>query len=175
MANNLIGTKSRELSQEEIIQFNKATQKWYPKLFQTYNTTLFEMVASPIKKAIIHVTAFLIIVGIVVLIFGFDKQRKKISFGYGFNSKIYIGVIVVVSIVIAVITAIGQYKSNDNIRLMMTMTKPGATKYDYESSPVIQGKLMRNSYRNGSSSFGGSVLGAGLGSLAGSRSRRRGR
>ena len=54
----------------------------------------------------------------------------------------------------------------------MTMTKPGATKYDYESSPVIQGKLLRNSYKNSGSSFGGSVLGAGLGAFAGSRRRR---
>ena len=60
---------------------------------------------------------------------------------------------------------------------MLTLTKPGATKYDYESSNVIQSKLFRNSMGRGGSSIGsgmaGGVIGYGLGSSGKSRSRSR--
>ena len=54
----------------------------------------------------------------------------------------------------------------------MTLTKPNATKYDYESSPVIQSKLMRNSLGRGDSG-GSSMLGAGVGAMIGSRRGKR--
>mgnify|MGYP001275893472 CR=1 FL=1 len=72
----------------------------------------------------------------------------------------------------------GQYKLNDNLFLFLTLTRPGATKYDYESSSVIQSKLMRDAYRSGSSSGSnsliGGVVGGAIGSrMGGSRGRRR--
>ena len=164
MKNSIISTNARDLSGEEIKQFEQATQKWYPKVLQSYNTTLYEMVANPVKKAMVHVVALLILVCLAVLVFCLIN-KTKLSVKYLQKNKLYIGVVVLIAIVIAVVTAIGQHKQNDNIRLIMTMTKPGATKYDYESSPVIQGKLLRNSYSRGGASF----MGAGLGAMASTR------
>lgn len=164
MNNRLIHTKTRELSNEEIKHFEQATEKWYPKVIQTYNTTLYDMVANPVKKAVVHVVAFLILVFLVVLVFCFIN-KTKISVKNLLKNKLYIGGVVFLALFIAVVTAIGQHKQNDNIRLIMTMTKPGATKYDYESSPVIRDKLLRNSYSRGGASF----MGAGLGAMASTR------
>ena len=59
--------------------------------------------------------------------------------------------------------------------MFLTITKENATKFDYESSNVIQSKLLRNSYRSGGSSLGSGILGGALGFGLGSRGGRSGR
>ena len=64
--------------------------------------------------------------------------------------EVYLGMFVFFLLVSLFGTYMRQYKLNENVYLLMTLTRPGATKYDYESSPVIQGQLMRNAYSRGS-------------------------
>lgn len=170
MSNSRISNEPRQLSQDEMIQLQKAQEKWYPKLFQTYNTSLYDMMASPIKKAIIHA----LVVGIILLvIFVANKKYKFIPFK---DSLVLIGMLCVL-LFLCVPVAISQYKTNDNIKLFLTLTKPGATKYDYQSSPIIRDKLMRNSFGRGRSGSGlgsgilGGALGYGIGSSRGGRRR----
>ena len=155
--------EARELSNGEKQQIYDAQQKWYPKLIQSYNTTLYEMMASPLKKAIIH--SLVLLVMFIIFFVVLNNLGLEIS-------PIYILVPVVVIIFSAATTYIRQYKENDNLTLMLTITKPGATKYDYESSSVIQSKLFRDtmarSGRSTGSSFAGSLLGSGIGSALGS-------
>ena len=69
------------------------------------------------------------------------------------------------------VTGYTQFKLNDNLGLFLTLTREGATKYDYESSNVIQSKLLRSSI--GRSSGGTGVLGGAIGyGLGGRRGRR---
>lgn len=161
----------RELSADELMKLEQAKQKWYPQLIQTLNTSLYDMMASPLKKTLIH----LIIISIIVLvIIGLLKKYTKFSFDLA--TKIYIGISFIGVLISLFGTYMGQYKINENVYLLMTLTRPGATKYDYESSPVIQAQLMRNAYSRGSNG-GGSLLSGLAGGVIGSglASGRRGR
>lgn len=173
MVENRILNNPRKLNKSEFVQLENAKSKWYPKIIQTYNTTLYEMMASPLKKAIIHGLILLAITAIYAM---FDyKFKLNYIFNKGKLNKIAVIVIVVILIFGMGSKAMGQYKLNDNLFLFLTLTRPGATKYDYESSSVIQSKLMRNAYRGGSSggsSLMGGVLGGAIGSRMGSRRRR---
>ena len=173
MVENRILSNPRELNKSEFVQLEQAKSKWYPKIIQTYNTTLYEMMASPLKKAIIHGLILLAITAIYAI---FDYKFKwNYIFNKGKLNKIAVIVIVVILIFSIGSAAMVQYKLNDNLFLFLTLTRPGATKYDYESSSVIQSKLMRDAYSGGSSSGSSSLMGGVLGGAIGSRmgSRRR--
>ena len=162
----------RTLTVEELEKINIAQSKWLPKLIQSYDTTLYEMMCSPLKKALISliILEVLLIIGLYIYhtIFN-DKTVLKIYF--------IIGTVFV--LFIAGTNYLTQYKMNQNLKLVISFNKPNSvlTKYDYESSPVIQSKLMRDSMRGrgigsntGSGVFGG-LVGYGLGRS--SRRRRR--
>jgi hypothetical protein len=79
---------------------------------------------------------------------------------------------------------LGQYRLNDDLLLFLSLTKPNATKYDYETSSVIQSKLLRTSIGGGGGGSGGGssslmggilggVIGSGMGSRSGGGRRRR--
>ena len=176
MFENRILSNPRKLNKNEFVELEKAKSKWYPKIIQTYNTTLYEMMANPFKKAIIH---GLILLVLIVIYASIDyKFKLNYLFEKSKLNKLAVIIIVVVLIFIMGSIAMGQYKLNDNLFLFLTLTRPGATKYDYESSSVIQSKLMRDAYRSGSSSGSnsliGGVVGGAIGSrMGGSRGRRR--
>lgn len=171
MFDSRILNNPRKLSNNELLQFRKAKTKWYPKLIQTYNTTLYEMMANPFKKALIIGLIFFILVGI----YGFIDYKLKLNnlFDRGKINKLVMVFIVIFILFTMGSVAMGQYKLNDNLYLFLTLTKPGATKYDYESSSVIQNKLMRDAYRSGSSGGSSSLIGGVLGGAIGSRMGRR--
>ena len=174
MFDSRILSNPRQLSKNELVKVENAKSKWYPKLIQTYNTTLYEMMASPYKKALVQGIIF----SIILAIYAFVDYKFKLNylFDRGKINNIAIIVIVVILIISIGSTAMAQYKLNDNLFLFLTLTRPGATKYDYESSSVIQNKLMRNAYRGGSSggsSLMGGVIGGAIGSRMGSSRRRR--
>jgi len=170
MVDSRILSNPRKLSNNEVLKFRNAKSKWFPKFIQTYNTTLYEMMASPLKKALILGLIFSIIVGI----YGFVDYKFKLNnlFDKGKINKMSMVFVVTFILFIVGSVAMAQYKLNDNLFLFLTLTKSGATKYDYESSSVIQNKLMRDAYRGGSSgnSLMGGVLGGAIGSRIGSRS-----
>ena len=156
----------RELSTNELIQLKYAQDKWYPKLIQTYNTSLFEMMANPFKKAILVGIIFIILFGIYAVI---DYNFKlNILFNKKKINKIYIIGFFVLLIFSMGSVAMTQYKLNDNLLLFVSLTKPNANKYDYESSTVIQSKLLRDSISSGGNGGGGSFLGGILGGAVGS-------
>jgi len=171
MSNSRILNDPRKLSNDELVQLNMAQQKWYPAIFQTYNTSIFDMMASPYKKGLLQGVVILVIV---LIILGFNRVFNFIPF-----PNLVIGIFTVVIVLfVSISSGISQYKTNDNLQLFLTLTKPNATKYDYESSPIIRDKLMRNAYRGGSDSGSsgllGGLVGFGLGSSAGSSKSRRG-
>jgi hypothetical protein len=150
----------RVLTENELQQINLAQSKWHPELFQTYQTTLFGMMASPFKKSLIYLVILIILLFIGLFIYkqfigSNTKSDNNLIKIYGF-----IGLIFILFSVFGV--GIKQYKLNQNVMLVMTLAKPNATKYDYESSDVIQSQLMRNAYRRGSGSSTGSGILGGL-------------
>ena len=155
----------RELSDSEKQQLIEAQNKWFPVLIQSYNTTLFEMMASPIKKALVVGLVCLVVGALGMYVYFKMILNDKLSFT---KYKFPIFILVGISVFIMISTWMKQTRLNSDIMLIITLTKPGATKYDYESSPVIRDKMMRNSFRrSGSSSNGiiGGALGYGLGSM----------
>ena len=178
MVDNRILSNPRELNKSEFVQLEQAKSKWYPKIIQTYNTTLFEMMASPYKKALL--------VGIILTILFciFAAVDYNMNLNMLFNNKKINNLSMVIFVIVVIFfmgsVAIGQYKLNDELLLFLTLTKPNATKYDYETSTVIQSKLLRNSigsggYSSDGSSLMGGILGGAIGSSMGGRRSSRGR
>ena len=166
MYNKRVRDNVRELSQNELVDLSHALDKWYPVFTQTYNTPLIDMMANPYKKGIIHSVVFLVIVLIILAVntkLNFIKELNFLNKNTFKNPLVYI-VLGVIFVIVFGSTAYSQYKHNENLKLMMTLTKPGATKYDYESSNVIQSKLMRDAYSRGGRGIAGGLIGYGIGS-----------
>tara|TARA_Y100000591_G_C21846826_1_gene709213 strand:+ start:1095 stop:1607 length:513 start_codon:yes stop_codon:yes gene_type:complete len=168
---NRILSEPRKLSNNELVELEKAKSKWYPAIVQTYNTSLLDMMASPVKKSLVVLTGLVLLL---VIFFFVDKHMYlNLLSSKGKVHKLNLLVALGVIIFYAGVTGYTQYKLNDNLGLFLTLTRQGATKYDYESSNVIQSKLLRSSIGRGYSSGGSGVLGGALGYGLGSRSRRR--
>jgi glucan phosphoethanolaminetransferase (alkaline phosphatase superfamily) len=149
----------RKLTEIEKTHLHQSLKKWIPTIIQTYKTTLFEMIANPYKKGLLYLIVFSIL-GLLLILINF---RLKLHLFY---NKIILGIIIIVILSICINVALEQYKLNEDLELFLTLTKPNATKYDYESSSVIQNKLMRKAYSYGhngnNSSILGGIIGAGL-------------
>ena len=168
---NRILSEPRKLSNNELVELEKAKSKWYPAIVQTYNTSLLDMMASPVKKSLVVLTGLVLLL---VIFFFVDKHMYlNLLSSKGKVHKLNVLVALGVIIFYAGVTGYTQYKLNDNLGLFLTLTRQGATKYDYESSNVIQSKLLRSSIGRGYGSTGSGVLGGALGyGLGGRRSRR---
>ena len=174
MYNKRVMNNARELSQNELVGLSRALDKWYPAFTQTYNTPLLDMMANPYKKGIIHAVVTTLFIFLLLFLnykFDFIEELQFVNKNKNIK-KILIVVLVVVFFIIFGSTAYSQYKYNENLKLMMTLTNPGATKYDYESSNVIQSKLMRNAYSRGGSGVGSGIAGGLIGYGIGGRKRR---
>ena len=153
MSNPNFLKSARKLTNMELSELERAQNKWFPTIIQTYRTSLFEMMASPYKKAVIYFMV-LSLIGLILLF-----VNPKV-----FNNKIAIGIVLFVISCICFGIGLEQYRLNDNLHLILTLTKPNANKYDYESSSVIQNQLLRKAYRSGNNNNGilGGIIGAGL-------------
>jgi hypothetical protein len=157
-------SEPRVLTETEFQQINIAQSKWHPELFQTYQTTLFGMMSSPFKTSLIYLVIFIILLFIGLFIYKQFISRNTKSDNNLIKIYGFIGIIFILFSVVGV--GIKQYKLNQNVMLVMTLAKPNATKYDYESSDVIQSQLMRNAYKRGSGSSSGilgGLVGYGIG------------
>jgi len=159
-----MNTEPRQLTESELKDYSEAQQKWFPVIIQTYNTPLGGMMASPMKYAFLRSALILpvILLAMGVYLYLDSKGKMKIN-------KLVVGAIALVVFIVLIVSGyLKQYRLNQDLLLVATLSPPNPTKYTYESSPVIQGKLMRNSIsRSGSS---GSALGGGLvGGVIGSR------
>ena len=160
-------SEPRELNKEELDKVSLAQEKWYPHLIQTYNTSLYDMMSNPYKKGIIIFLVLIILLILVLFVYkNFVRSGKKPN-----KLELYylIGVFCFI-LFIVVSNIIKQYKLNQNLLLVLSYTKPNSnpTKYDYESSSVIQSQLMRKSMSGGrgsgsSSGLIGAAVGYGLG------------
>ena len=111
MSNSRILNKPRQLNEDELVKLEQAQQKWYPAIFQTYNTSLYDMMASPYKKALLNAIFYIII------LLGVFIANKKFNF-IPFSDKVILIGMVAVLLFLCVPAAIGQYKTNDNIKLL---------------------------------------------------------
>lgn len=161
----------REISVEEQIEINNALSKWYPTIIQTYNTSILDMMSSSVKKGIVHGVVVFIIISIFLL---FEVYFKVFNMKFQKHPMILV-IFLVIILVIVGITVYGQYIKNENLKLVLSLTKRGATKYDYESSDVISSKLSREAIINsgGRSDIGGSIIGGLTGYKLGNMRRRR--
>ena len=161
---NRVSNNPRDLSKEELRKLGEAQSKWFPQLVQTYNTTLYQMMASPFKKGLVIFSVMLVLLAIYSVI---DKNMK-LSFIYNKSvnksvSKLAVVICLAVMLFYAGSAALAQYRLNQNLQMFLTITKKGATKFDYESSNVIQSKLLRQAYSKGGSSTSSGILGGLLG------------
>ena len=68
MSNPRVLNSPRELSVDEQKQLDAALSKWFPEVIQTYNTSLYDMMASPLKMAIIYSALVLVLIVIFLLL-----------------------------------------------------------------------------------------------------------
>ena len=99
------------------------------------------------------------------------------------SDKRLVSIFVIVGIVSLIViygfSVVSQYKTNEEMEMIIVQSSLDATKYDYENDPVIKSKLYRQSMSGRSSSSSssssssalGALIGAGIGSRL-SRSKR---
>ena len=120
--------EARKLSAEELRQISAAQQRWKPVIFQTYQTKVVDMMASPIKwplvKSAVPLTAFLLYVLFIVKTLKKERQMVHLFFIFGVLSC-FSG------------TSVRQYRLNET-GVGDDFLPEGAIKYDYESSPVTK-------------------------------------
>ena len=152
--------KKRELTKKELDQIKKAQQKWKPTIFQSYQTPIYDMMASPLKWTSVKMVLFIIFAILAYHGFILLYKLKK-------GEVLYLQIGVVVMLMISFGSSYyRQWRLNNDLVMVMTLLKPNATKYDYESSPVIQNMLLRSSIGRGVSSsgaFAGGLLGGSIG------------
>ncbi len=161
----------RELSDDELKKLGKAQSKWFPQLVQNYNTTLYQMMASPYKKGLVFFAVMLVLLAVYSVI---DK-KMHLGFIYSGKSVSKLAVLICLAVILFYSGSVGlaQYRLNQDLQMFLTITNEGATKFDYESSDVIQSKLLRNAYSRGGGSTSSGLLGGALGFGLGRGSRRR--
>lgn len=154
----------RELSAEEIQMYSVAQEKWIPALIPTFSTPLHELMASPLKWSFLKAFPMTLIFGLVIF-FAMGMKLPK--------SKLLLTVIISGLFLFMFGTGyLSQYRKNQDYLMVASLLPPNPTKYDYESSSVVQAKLMRNSIsRVGSGS--GSLAGGVIGGVIGGRASRR--
>jgi quinol-cytochrome oxidoreductase complex cytochrome b subunit len=113
----------REISLEEKIEIKDAISKWYPSIVQTYNTSILDLMASPIKKGIVHGIIVFIIISIFLL---FDYNFKVLNLKFSKHPVIFVIFLVIILFIIG-ITVYGQHIKNENLKLVLSLTKRGAT------------------------------------------------
>ena len=173
---------SNKPTDEELVAFSEAQKKWYPVIIETYNTKLLDLMANPFKKSVITIFIFFIIFtvcgGIYLFIQGIYPGMKMKA-----SDKRLVSIFVIVGIVSLIViygfSVVSQYKTNEEMEMIIVQSSLDATKYDYENDPVIKSKLYRQSMSGRSSSSSssssssalGALIGAGIGSRL-SRSKR---
>jgi len=159
----------RELTPKEVAMYEKAQQKWLPTIIQSFQTPIHEMMVSPVKYSILRslLLTVLILLGANVYLYfeGIKRTRTFITYN-----------IIAFVVMVVILTSLKYFsvvKNNQNLMLVASLlpTDQIPTKYDYESSSVVQSKLMRASMsRMGSGGLTGGLVG---GVVGGSMGRRR--
>ena len=133
--------EARKLSAEELRQISAAQQRWQPVIFQTYQTKVVDMMASPIKwplvKSAVPLTAFLLYVLFILKVLK-KKSDKMIHLFY----LAIFGVLILVSIGRSVYR---QYRLNKDLELVMTFLPeaPPNTPCDHRrlSKPMLRRRI----------------------------------
>ena len=152
----------RELTPKEVAMYEKAQQKWLPTIIQSFQTPIHEMMASPVKRVFLQFMIVLPIVVAFILLFVTNRPPPYL-----------IAFIIISPIMSASLMYFSVVRKNQNLMMVASLLPKDQipTKYDYESSPVVQAKLMRKSMgRMGSGGLAGGLVG---GVVGGSMGRRR--
>lgn len=133
--------ESKPVTKEESALIAQAQDKWWNVIFQSYNTNVLDLMAHPVKKAII---ATLLSIVAFVLYAKFTKLDKRAI--KNMSMWIVLGVVVVFGM-----TYYTQWKTNENVIAVATRlpNRFKSTVFDYQNNMVVQGSLLRS--RSGTS------------------------
>jgi hypothetical protein len=150
----------RELSETEKKRIEKAQSNWFPKIFESYQTPLPQMMSSPGRAAILAGllggTAGAGMGGLAGAAFGSEAGRPGLGAGIGAGlGGLGLGGLT------ALTAYFGRRQENEDLEDLMTRLPEGATKRDMLSDPVVQKDLERQIFMR-SRNFGGGGLSSGF-------------
>ena len=152
----------RQLTSKELEIYGRAKTKWLPTLITSFQTPIDQLMASPIKYALLYALFIVFVMSVMLYIYTlFDKHAFSINI---YNKYVLLALLVLYLFLFGV-KYIKTLKTNDDIILVASYLPEGRipTRYEFEASPVVQGKLLRSSIGR-SGSFGSGLLGGIVGS-----------
>lgn len=151
----------KPVTAKEAQRIAQAQSKWWPVIFQSFNTNVLDLMASPSKKAFLSALFACVIVFVYVWYTKMNQKRMK-----GMAMWIILGVVFVFAS-----TYYTQWKKNENIIAVSTRlpNRFESSVFDYQNNMAVQGELYRNS--GGSSIADAFILGSVFQSMKGNRRR----
>ena len=135
---NMNDAQSRnDITTQEAIIVAKAQEKWWPALVPTYSTTILDLMANPLKKALITLIVYYILA---FIYFKFYKLNKNDMRDMG-------KWIVLISLGVFIITYYEQWKKNENL-VEVALRLPdrfNSRNFDFKNNMVVQGEMFRRS------------------------------
>lgn len=129
----------RALTVTELAQVAKGKSQWLPKLFPSYTTPLWQVMASPAKIAFIKSVFY----GLIGSSAGIFAKSGIVALLCG----------AVLAVLGGVLGYHGRLQRNENLEFMMRRMPEGAVKYNLLENPIVQADLTRQAMRTGSSDF----------------------
>lgn len=120
-------------SQEELLAIRQAESKWWPIIFQSYSTSVLDMMASPSKKGFLSALLFLICAYLYLHFVGPLKQK---------NIQLYL---MVGCVFVCGITYYGQWRKNENLKeiALRSEERLQSKQFDFLNNMVVQGEMFR--------------------------------
>lgn len=125
----------RKLEEDEEKRLKKGSDRWWPRIGAGYSAPMYELMADPLKSAILGGAGTAIggaLAGLMMFIH--SATGRVVGAGLGFLGGGVLG---------GVTSFINRRQQNDNIEDLMRRLPPGATKRDMLSDPVYQQDLTR--------------------------------
>lgn len=128
---------SESFSTDELMMIEQAENKWWPVLFQSYSTSILDMMASPIKKAFL--TALIAFFIIYTYLHFTDMLKNKQMMN---NVKMYLPFVL---IFIFGATYYQQWRENENLKeiALRSEQRLQSKQFDFLNNMVVQGEMFR--------------------------------
>tara|TARA_Y100000389_G_scaffold94672_1_gene91332 strand:+ start:6853 stop:7344 length:492 start_codon:yes stop_codon:yes gene_type:complete len=124
---------SKNFNQDELVAIEHAESKWFPVIFQSYSTSVLDMMASPAKKGFLMTILFMLCAQLYINFSGMKKQK---------NINLYM---LLSSIFVFGLVYYGQWRQNENLKevALRSEDRLSSKQFDFLNNMVVQGEMFR--------------------------------
>lgn len=156
--------EKRELEKDEQKRLKKGSDRWWPRIGAGYSTPMDELMADPLKSAILGGAGTAVVGALTGLVtFIHSATGRVVAAGLGLVGGGVLG---------GITSFINRRQQNDNIEDLMRRLPPGATKRDMLSDPVYQQDLTRQAMNHNNTTGNIATMALMSSFMSGSNTRR---